>query len=110
MVKEEQIMRICPKCGYKDYPCWRQRMYSLYTDYCKLDELEFWDKGLVWFINNANDIRQMGKQQIKFYTDGIYNYGLREDNTVIRIAREDAREPDSLKEPPKETGHKGKRK
>lgn len=99
-------MRICPKCGYKDALCWRGRMYHLYTDYCKIDELEFWDKHLANCLRFSREIRRMGKQNIQFYSDGIYNYGLREDGTIIRIAREDAREPNSLKEPPKETAKK----
>lgn len=118
-------MRICPECGHADPPCWRSRMYHLYTDYCKLGELRFWNPSLAEKLEQSEELRLMGtiRQRIigttkhhrvpcqgKFYTDGVYNYGLRleglrENNTVIRIARQDARDPNNLKEPPKETPH-----
>ena len=121
-------MRICPDCGHADPPCWRSRMYHLYTDFCKLGELKFWNPNLTKELEQSEELRPMGtiRQRIvgttkfkripcfgKFYTDGTYNYGLKlegleDNNTVIRIARIDAREPNSLKEPQKETGHKNK--
>jgi hypothetical protein len=56
----------------------------------------------------------MGKQDCRFYSDGIHNYGLRDDNTVIRIATIHCRDPsskgvDALREPPKESPRKRKK-
>ena len=40
-------MRVCPKCGYREPPIWRNRMAKrLYVQYCRIDELEFWDQDL----------------------------------------------------------------
>jgi hypothetical protein len=95
----------CEKCNA---PCWRHRgFFQLYTDYCKADELEVWDKSLLTIIKASPVTFKMGKQNIQFYSDGVRNYGLREDGTIIRIARINARNPDSedinaLREPPKE--------
>lgn len=93
----------CPNCGYEDPVIWRHRQYSVYTDYTKVEELEDWDPDLAGKIQTSTDIRKMGRQSIQFYTDGLYNYGLREDGTVIRINRNDAEDPNSLREPKHES-------
>jgi len=31
---------ICPKCGFRDSPCWRSSHWMLYTLTCRIDELE----------------------------------------------------------------------
>lgn len=81
-------------------------MYHLYTDYTKFDEFKEWYRKLARFLEASTDIRKMGKQRVKFFSDGLYNYGLREDGTVIRIAKKYAEQPMSLKEPRKETPKK----
>ena len=78
-------------------------MYTLYTQYTKLEELRDWDQELASKIESSQDTRRMGRQQVKFYSDDVYNYGLREDGTVIRICKDDAVTRDSLREPRHET-------
>ena len=96
----------CPNCGYEDPVIWRHRQYAVYTDYTKLEELQDWDPDLAEKIQSSMDERVMGRQKILFYSDGLYNYGLREDGTVIRINKNDAEHPNSLKEPRHESPHK----
>lgn len=105
------IMRICKNCGEKESPIWRNRMYHLYTQYCRIDELKEWEPEIAEKLVASTEVRKMGRQEIKFYSDGFYNYGLRQDGFVIRIYKLDARDPDSLKEPEHETpDHMKKRK
>ncbi len=40
-------MRVCPKCDFHEPPIWRNRMAKrLYTQFCRLDELEPWEPEL----------------------------------------------------------------
>lgn len=71
-------------------------MYSLFTDYCHIEELEVWNKEL------AEQLRKSPK----FFTDGTFNYRLKRDGFIFRIWREDARTPFSLQEPPVEKHRK----
>ena len=31
---------VCPKCGWKDSPCWRNARFYMYCTTCRIDELE----------------------------------------------------------------------
>lgn len=91
-------MRICQICGHKDYP-WKHRMYSLFTDYCHIEELSIWDK----------EVAEKLRQSPKFYTDGLFNYRLKPDGFVFRIWREDARTRFSVQEPRMEKASRPKK-
>ena len=39
-------MRICPVCGYRDVPIWRNIKWRYFTEHCHIEELEVWDKKL----------------------------------------------------------------
>lgn len=39
-------MRICPQCGYKETPIWRNTLRRLYTEYCHIGELEAFEPDL----------------------------------------------------------------
>ena len=71
-------MFVCPKCGTKDLPCWRNSRFLIYATYCRLDELEVFDPAL------ALHVRTHGQVEI-----GPYFYWLRgRDNHVYRVAKE----------------------
>ena len=71
-------------------------MYSLFTDYCHIEELEVWNKELAEQLRNSP----------KFFTDGTFNYRLKRDGFVFRIWKEDARTLFSLREPAVEKSRK----
>lgn len=33
-------MKVCPKCGYRDPPEWRNLHFQLYTEYMEMEEFE----------------------------------------------------------------------
>jgi len=35
-------MRVCPKCGFVDPPCWRQNRWISYVDYARVED--FWEQ------------------------------------------------------------------
>ena len=84
-------MRECPNCGHSDLP-WKNRRFTLFTSYCNIGELE---------IFNPELMKQI-KKTPKFYTDGLYNYRLKDDSFVFRILIKDAKKPNSMYEPPAE--------
>ena len=84
-------MRECPVCGHSDLP-WKNRRFTLFTSYCHIEELETFDPLKAMAI----------KQSPKFYSDGLYNYRLKKDGFVFRILKADAKESNSMYEPPSE--------
>ena len=90
-------MRVCPYCGHSDMP-WKNRRFTLFTSYCHIEELTDFNPELAEQIKQSPD----------FYTDGLYNYRLKADNFVFRILRDDAKEPDSMYEPPTEKHNRKK--
>lgn len=50
-------MRICPKCGYREPECWRNLRWSLYVEYCHLDELEVFEPELAAEIEKVRPTR-----------------------------------------------------
>ena len=49
-------MFVCPKCGFRDDPCWKAHRYFLYAVYCRLDELEVFDKELADKLRETPDL------------------------------------------------------
>ena len=37
----------CPKCGFKDSPCWRSSKYHPFAIQTRIEELETWEPDLV---------------------------------------------------------------
>ena len=74
-------MRICPKCGYEDLPCWRVGSHMLYSDIdiCRISELEEYDKELAEKIRSfpVGDKRNC-------YRDKYYAYYLTKKGWVYR--------------------------
>ena len=68
----------CPKCGFKDSPCWRTSRFVIYAVYCSLDELKEFEPEIAAKL--AND---------KQVYDGPYLYYKRgRANHIYRIHRE----------------------
>ena len=88
-------MRVCPKCGYEDPPCWRNNPHTNYTQYCHLEELEVWDKAL------AEEIKKTRHDITK---DGYIYHLTKTSNHVKRIAQKDAKSPLKFGEPDQESG------
>ena len=70
-------MFVCPKCGFKDKPCWRAHRYMLYVVYCRIDELEQFRPDLVAKLRVYTDIE-----------DGPYAYHLTSSGYVLRTTIE----------------------
>ena len=43
-------MRVCPKCGYRQSECWRNKRWHLYAEYCHIEELEVFEPDLAMEI------------------------------------------------------------
>ena len=70
-------MSVCPKCGWRDNPCWRNSRWELYTQYCRLEELVDWEP----------DIVEKLKENYKI-EEGPYFYHLRGKGFVHRTPKE----------------------
>jgi len=68
---------VCPKCGYRDEPCWKAHRYSLYVVYCRLDELEPFRPDLAKRLQLEKDL-----------DDGPYTYHLTKTGYVLRVPRD----------------------
>ena len=76
-------MRVCPTCGYEDQECWRNLRWSLYQQYCDIEELEFWDPELVEKLKEKNPREQHP------YLKGKFVYNMNRSGIVKRIAKKD---------------------
>jgi len=47
-------MRVCPKCGYEDAPCWRPGAYHQEHSYSQIDVLEMFEPELWEAIKNKD--------------------------------------------------------
>jgi hypothetical protein len=88
-------MRVCPKCGYRDLPIWRNAWHKRFTDVTTLDSLKDWDMELAKKIEDNPSL----------YFDGLYNYHLSKRGYVVRILREHAISPTTVEEPHRELWH-----
>ena len=85
-------MRVCPKCGYTDPPYWRNKKHNMYTDYCRIDELEMWDPEFAEIIKAKKNIKVNG-----------YIYHLtRTGQYIYRIHERDSFNGKSWREPEQE--------
>jgi len=68
----------CPKCGYRDPPCWRNSRFVLYAVYCTLNELEIWNPDLVRCLRHH---RRLEKGPYVYYLRGSvpHVYRIRKD-------------------------------
>ena len=73
---------VCPNCGFKDYPCWRNHRHQLYTSYCHISELETFDPKL------AGEIRARAPTERLPYQEGPYVYVLKPSGYVWRVTLE----------------------
>ena len=69
-------MRVCPKCGYKDDPNWRQSNFK-------------WNADFTEFSNFQQMYPEMAKQilQTKWQEDDYFLYKLTKGMKVIRMAK-----------------------
>lgn len=67
----------CPKCGFRDSPCWRASHWMLYTQTCRIDELEPFEP----------DIAKRLREEIEF-EDGPYWYKMAKSGRVYRCLKE----------------------
>jgi hypothetical protein len=51
-VEDERKMRVCPKCGYRDPPIWRNTARRLYQEHCHITDLELWNPKLADILKN----------------------------------------------------------
>jgi hypothetical protein len=69
---------VCPKCGFKDSPCWRTSRFLIYCVYTTLDELKVWEPEVATKLENNVKIE-----------DGPYFYWKRgRGNHVYRVSIE----------------------
>lgn len=93
----------CPQCGFEPAPIWKNRRFHLYQKYARIDELEAWPdtKEIAAILRKIGPTKQSHNKVT--WSDGYYNYQYREDGIVVRIAKKLAKDPDSMREPPKDT-------
>jgi len=94
-------MRVCPECGHKESPIWKNRFHRLYEQYCRLDELETWEPELAKELTESAHVLK----EKYVYKDGV-KYRINEDDMVLRIDAFLCANPDptnrSIVEPNKE--------
>lgn len=56
-------MRVCPKCGYMDSPVWRHVRHRIYTDYCRVDDLEPWEPALYALLEKKIELGEIKKRR-----------------------------------------------
>ena len=67
-------MRVCPKCGHKDLPIWRNSRFYFNVDHASLDDLKSWgEEQIVQNLENDN-----------YYEDGHFSYLLQPSGYVLR--------------------------
>jgi hypothetical protein len=76
-------MRVCPKCGFEDEECWRNLRFSLYQQYCHIEELDTFNPEL------ASEILKFRPTVKKPYTIDGYAYMLTKSLHVRRMAVRD---------------------
>lgn len=96
------MMDKCPKCGYECEPIWKNRRFQLYQKFTRIDELEFWNSELAAALQKNGSIKRSFNKPT--YSDDYYNYQFRADGIVVRIAKKLAANPNSMREPSKESG------
>jgi hypothetical protein len=71
---------VCPKCGFKDSPCWRFSHWFLYTLTTKIDELETFEPAVARKLVEAKDSK--GHSEIEI---GPYTYMLSKTGRCYRL-------------------------
>ena len=91
-------MRECPNCGNKDPPYWRNVRYRLYTNYCRIDDLEMNEPELASKIKASNN---------KDIIINNYIYHTVKGGVVVqRIHIQDSRDGKTIREPEQEKSFK----
>lgn len=91
-------MRECPCCGYVDSPVWRNVRHRIYTMYCRLDELEMWEKPLYALLK-----AKIERNETRDFILGKYIYHLVKGNLIVqRIHITDSRDGTTHREPEQE--------
>jgi len=67
-------MFVCPKCGYKDSPCWRASKYHPFAVQTTIDEL------VVWELELARDLKEQTRLDRT-----PYHYRLTRSGRVYRM-------------------------
>jgi hypothetical protein len=95
-------MRECPQCGYKEPPYWRNVRYRIYTQYCRIDDLENYEPALFSFIQS-----KIKGQNFKDWIEGKYIYHIVKGGVVIqKIHVDDSRDGLTIREPEQEKSFK----
>jgi hypothetical protein len=68
---------VCPKCGFKDSPCWRSSHWFLYTVTCRIEDLDPWEPELAKLLREKKEVEQ-----------GPYWYKLSKFGRVYRVPKE----------------------
>lgn len=92
----------CPNCGFEEAPVWKNRMWQLYQQYARIEELESFEdtKELAAILRKCSPVVK-GFNHVS-YSDDYYNYQVRADGFVVRIPQKFAESPLSMREPHKE--------
>lgn len=95
-------MNSCPECGFEEPPVWKNRMWQLYQQYVKIEELESFEetRKLAAILRKCKPVRK-GFNTVS-WSDGWYNYQIRADGFVVRVPIKLAEKPDSMREPHRE--------
>jgi uncharacterized C2H2 Zn-finger protein len=70
----------CPKCGYRDDPCWRAACWLKVATYCRLDELRTWQPAL------AETLARLKTGEV--HVEGAYSYRVTRSGNVYRLLKE----------------------
>jgi len=70
-------MFVCPRCGFKDDPCWRAHRYMLYVVYTEIDTLAQFRPKLAKRLRLETDVEE-----------GPYAYHLTSSGYVLRATIE----------------------
>ena len=71
-------MFVCPNCGFRDSPCWRNSRFVIYAVYTTLDELQLWEPEVAVLLKD--------NKRVEF---GVYVYWRRgRANHIYRMLKE----------------------
>jgi len=81
---------ICPNCGFKDSPCWRNSRFQIYTVYCRIDELQEFEPKIAERLLKERHIemKKRGKLVSVEIEEGEYYYQLTKTEIVNRTSIE----------------------
>jgi hypothetical protein len=91
-------MREYPSCGFKDPPYWRNVRYRLYTQYCRIDDLE---------LNEPELYAKIRANGYEDFTLKNYIYHTVKGGVIVqKIHVDDSRDGKTIREPEQEKAFK----